>query len=589
MKKVIVSLFLFAAAAVFTIDGWAQSRNSAENFDLAAGKAGASSHLAGLALEAITKLGLSQGADLQISLKSTEGLEQNLALLQAGQADFAISDGVLAHLAHLGEKPFDGAPHEGLRGVAALWQEVEHFVVRDDQVETGTILDLQKIAPRRILQYDPNGGGMHSLLYLFSRIGSGVGDPFKLALVEEPGLAAEVLDKGEAGSLYLMASAPSSFAEETWDRSKTKLRFLEFTGRQLEKITGGVPVWTSHVVAPGSYAGQDYPIYTTARATLLVTRADVPDIVVYQVLQALHDNKQLLQNFSPEPPLASALTGIPVPLHSGALRYYREAGKLPEDLLTVPEPAELAKVLRTFEPVAIAAPAHGSGHGQGGQTAHGEDHSAHGSGGAEHPGHIHDEAMLSRARAEIHDGVEVLKINRPDRLGFDAEIYKIYFGLGQSGLDADGQDAVAAATRTILEMFERYGKEPEVYVEGHTDRTGNWRTNFELAHKRAASVRDALTARGIRDDWIHISDYAEDRVLVPTADGVDERRNRRVEITVIPPKEGPGAAPRPDNSRKQPVRPAPAASDTAAVDGSRSDSEAQLFESFRQWLSTNQE
>ena len=587
MKKVIVPAFIFAITIAFTIDGWAQSRNSGENFDLASGKVGASSHLAGLALEAITKLGLSEGADLQISLKSTSGLEENLTLLQSGGAAFAISDGVLAHLAYRGEKPFAGAPNAELRGVAALWQEVEHFVVRDDQVDTGTIVDLQKIAPRRILQYDPNGGGMHSLLYLFSRIGSGVGDPFKLALVEEPDLAAEVLDKGEAGSLYLMSAEPSTFAEATWDRTKTKLRFLEFTGRQLESITGGVPVWTSHVVAPGSYAGQDYPIYTTARATLLVTRADVPDIVVYQVLQALDDNKQLLQNFSPEPPLASALTGIPVPLHSGALRYYREAGKLPEDLLTVPEPAELAKVVRSFEPVVTAAAPHGGGQGEGG---HGASHAGHSDGGgAEHPGHVHDEGMLSRARAEIHSGVEVLKISRPEQLGYDAEIFKIYFGLGQSGLDADGQEAVAAATRSILGMFERYGKEPEVYVEGHTDRTGNWRTNFELAHKRAASVRDALAAKGIREDWIHISDYAEDRVLVPTADGVDERRNRRVEITVIPPQQSSKQAPRPDDSRREPARPAPTESDTAAVDDSRSDEEAQLFESFREWLSTNPE
>lgn len=548
MRNAVLLIALIVFFLMNTTESWAQQREAAANSYLASGKVGTSSHLAGLALEAITKLGLSGDADLHVSLRSTSGLPENLRLLQAREVDFAVSDGVLSHLAHIGKEPFAGQPQAELRAVAALWREVEHFVVRDDQVRSGTIVDLQQVSPRRILQFDPDGSGLHSLMYLFSRIGSGVGAPFKLALVEEPGLAAQVLDSKEAGSLHLKASAPSPFAAETWDTATEKLRLLEFTGQQIEKITGGVPVWTSHVIPPGSYPGQDYPIYTTARATLLVTRADVPDIAVYQIAKALHGNSELLRNVSPEAPLSRALAGLPVPLHPGALRYYREAGKLPDDLLTVPSPVELARIERSFEPKVAAAGGHGQGHApaKDDHAAQGAGHAQHASHGGDQPAHVHDEAMLSRARAEVHDGKEVLKIGRPEQLGADVEIFKIYFGLGQSGLDPEGQRTADAAARFITEMFGLLGKEPEVYVEGHTDRTGDWRTNFDLAHKRASAVRDSLIASGIRKDWIHISDYSEDRILVPTADGVGERRNRRVEITVIPPKELSDAGPRPE-------------------------------------------
>jgi outer membrane protein OmpA-like peptidoglycan-associated protein len=73
---------------------------------------------------------------------------------------------------------------------------------------------------------------------------------------------------------------------------------------------------------------------------------------------------------------------------------------------------------------------------------------------------------------------------------------------------------------------------PDVLVVGHTDRTGGRATNFTLGLRRATSVRNLLRQTGLDVGSIDIVSHGESEPLVPTADGVFEPKNRRVEITV---------------------------------------------------------
>jgi outer membrane protein OmpA-like peptidoglycan-associated protein len=73
---------------------------------------------------------------------------------------------------------------------------------------------------------------------------------------------------------------------------------------------------------------------------------------------------------------------------------------------------------------------------------------------------------------------------------------------------------------------------PDVLVIGHTDRVGSDAFNDELSRQRAEVVRRALAARGVAAQNIVVVGRGEREPIVPTADGVAEARNRRVEILV---------------------------------------------------------
>jgi len=73
---------------------------------------------------------------------------------------------------------------------------------------------------------------------------------------------------------------------------------------------------------------------------------------------------------------------------------------------------------------------------------------------------------------------------------------------------------------------------PDVLVVGHTDAVGTDQVNDALGQRRAETVRTALISRGIAAGDIRAISRGKRAPAVPTADGVAEPRNRRVEIIV---------------------------------------------------------
>ena len=83
----------------------------------------------------------------------------------------------------------------------------------------------------------------------------------------------------------------------------------------------------------------------------------------------------------------------------------------------------------------------------------------------------------------------------------------------------------------VLQSVKSYPV-PEVVVIGHTDTTGTPQSNAELGLRRANAVRALLVQAGLNVAAIDVRSHGEAELLVPTADGVFEPRNRRVEVTV---------------------------------------------------------
>jgi OmpA-OmpF porin, OOP family len=73
-----------------------------------------------------------------------------------------------------------------------------------------------------------------------------------------------------------------------------------------------------------------------------------------------------------------------------------------------------------------------------------------------------------------------------------------------------------------------------VMLAGHADRSGTATYNVGLSQRRAANVRSYLAGRGVPDTRIATEAFGESQPRVPTADGVRELQNRRVEVTYGP-------------------------------------------------------
>ena len=105
--------------------------------------------------------------------------------------------------------------------------------------------------------------------------------------------------------------------------------------------------------------------------------------------------------------------------------------------------------------------------------------------------------------------------------------FTVYF---LTGRDEFTEESKGEIKRMLDAMATR--PSPEVTVIGHTDRVGNDRDNDRLSLQRAERVKVMLVERGVRAGSIIAAGRGERELLVPTADNVDEPRNRRVEISV---------------------------------------------------------
>jgi outer membrane protein OmpA-like peptidoglycan-associated protein len=99
----------------------------------------------------------------------------------------------------------------------------------------------------------------------------------------------------------------------------------------------------------------------------------------------------------------------------------------------------------------------------------------------------------------------------------------------------EGKDELTDESQRIVEsVFSEISKRPvpDVLVIGHTDALGNDQDNDALSRQRAETIRASLIRRGIASENVAAIGRGKRDLVVPTADGVVEPRNRRVDIIV---------------------------------------------------------
>jgi outer membrane protein OmpA-like peptidoglycan-associated protein len=108
-----------------------------------------------------------------------------------------------------------------------------------------------------------------------------------------------------------------------------------------------------------------------------------------------------------------------------------------------------------------------------------------------------------------------------------ATSFTLYFVEGKDEFTEQSKQVVNAI---LTEIAQR--PVPDVLVIGHTDTVGTDQANDVLGQQRADIVRTALIRLGVPADDIHALSRGKRNLAVPTASGVAEPLNRRVEIIV---------------------------------------------------------
>ncbi|MCO6419570.1 OmpA family protein [Siccirubricoccus sp. KC 17139] len=108
-----------------------------------------------------------------------------------------------------------------------------------------------------------------------------------------------------------------------------------------------------------------------------------------------------------------------------------------------------------------------------------------------------------------------------------ARTYLVFFDWDRADLTDRARQIIGEAAAAAPQV-----QTTRIEVAGHADRSGTPQYNQRLSQRRADAVAAELVRRGIARNLISVTAYGESRPLVPTADGVREPQNRRVEIVL---------------------------------------------------------
>ena len=326
-------LALMASSLAAVASAVAENRQ----YILATATTGGTYYPVGVAIATLSKIRLEPTQGFSLSAISSAGSGENIKLLRDDEAQFAILQGLYGAWAAngTGQLGNDG-PQENVRSISMLWRNVEHFVLRNSDADTGTITDLKELG-EPFSMGKRNSGSEGSAKHILAALGIEPGTDFDVINLGY-GPSADAMQDGKAAGMNTPAGVPVSAVTRAFAAANGDLVVLSFSEDNTSAINAalgkGTELWSAFEIPADTYPGQTKAAQTIAQPNFLAVNADISDDDVYALTKALYENLPFLNSIhaaTKDMSLDSAIVGLPVPLHPGAARYYEEVG------LTVPD------------------------------------------------------------------------------------------------------------------------------------------------------------------------------------------------------------------------------------------------------------
>lgn len=131
-----------------------------------------------------------------------------------------------------------------------------------------------------------------------------------------------------------------------------------------------------------------------------------------------------------------------------------------------------------------------------------------------------------RDEAELQRQIDALQAEATER-GIVLTLGDVLFTTGSAELQSGGYDNLNRLVDFLNEYPDR-----DAVIEGHTDSVGSAEANMQLSQRRADSVRDYLTSRGVDGRRLSARGMGEGQPVATNETEAGRQQNRRVEIII---------------------------------------------------------
>ncbi len=258
---------------------------------------------------------------ITVNVVATDGSKANILGVDTGNYQLATVQSDVMAYAWEGSRAFqEEGKIDTFRVVGGLYAEAVQLITMDADIKSVADLKGKKVS------IGAAGSGVY-----FNAI-----DVLNAAGLEESDIvpqyqsfadSADALKDGKIDAAFIVAGAPTPAIQELCATADAYL--VPIDGDVADKLMKETPFYTTYKIPAGTYDGQTEDVTTvTVKATLIV-RADATEEDVYNLTKAIFDNIDAITGAhakGAELSIENATSGMTVPFHAGAAKYFSEKG-----------------------------------------------------------------------------------------------------------------------------------------------------------------------------------------------------------------------------------------------------------------------
>lgn len=260
---------------------------------------------------------------IRANAQASNGGIDNLNLLEKGEANISMAVTSNVYQSYKGLEAFEGRGNDKIRIITGLYYNPNQVVIS----ESSGINSIEDIKGHRFAPGSPGSTTEYEASIHLKY--SGVNYPNDIdAQYVNFTEAIDLVRNKQVDGAWIMAGAPTSAVTEMLKTTDTKL--LEIPEDIISEMKIDYPWYSNYTIKAGTYEELTEDINTSAIKMVMFTSSDMDEDLIYELTKVFWENIEELKsthNFLKEVTIEGAVTDIAdLPLHEGALRYYKEIG-----------------------------------------------------------------------------------------------------------------------------------------------------------------------------------------------------------------------------------------------------------------------
>jgi uncharacterized protein len=259
---------------------------------------------------------------LRCRAEPTEGSVANIEGVLAGTLDAGLAQGDTQYHARTGGAPFAGRPQPKLRALFTVDRETFTLVARRD----ANVRTFDDLRGKRVAIGARGSGTRATMEQLMKASGVAPADFQSVVELRFVDLDTALCDGRIDAFVFVGGHPNASIADAS---TACAARIVGIAGPAVDALLAAQPYYAKSEIPGGMYKGNEAAQPSFGMAATLVVSADLPDATAYAVTKAVFEHFDDLRRLYPAMGAVTraeaARNGV-LPVHPGALRYFKEAG-----------------------------------------------------------------------------------------------------------------------------------------------------------------------------------------------------------------------------------------------------------------------